>query len=133
MSFNWRLLLAPPEILDYVVEHEVAHLEIHDHSQRFWDLLDARCPGYRSEERWLRRNGPTLRLGRLRLRHRSQRKPRIASTIPAAPQSASTASAPSSCERPLPVTIASEKPSITCFSGSASATAARPAGSESLE
>ena len=62
MSFNWRLLLAPPEILDYVVEHEVAHLEIHDHSRRFWDLLAARRPGYREEERWLRRNGATLRL-----------------------------------------------------------------------
>lgn len=62
MSFNWRLLLAPPEILDYVVEHEVAHLEVHDHSQHFWDLLAARRPGYRAEERWLRDNGPTLRL-----------------------------------------------------------------------
>jgi len=62
MSFNWRLLLAPPEILDYVVEHEVAHLEIHDHSRRFWDLLAARRPGCREEERWLRRNGGTLRL-----------------------------------------------------------------------
>jgi predicted metal-dependent hydrolase len=62
MSFNWRLLLAPPEILDYVVEHEVAHLEIHDHSQRFWDLLASRRPGYRDEERWLRQNGSTLRL-----------------------------------------------------------------------
>jgi len=60
MSFNWRLLLAPPEILDYVVEHEVAHLEIHDHSKRFWDLLAARRPGYRDEERWLRANGQTL-------------------------------------------------------------------------
>jgi predicted metal-dependent hydrolase len=62
MSFNWRLLLAPPEILDYVVEHEVAHLEVHDHSQRFWDLLASRRPGYRDEERWLRANGSTLRL-----------------------------------------------------------------------
>jgi predicted metal-dependent hydrolase len=62
MSFNWRLLLAPPEILDYVVEHEVAHLEIHDHSARFWSLLAARRPGYRAEERWLRANGHTLRL-----------------------------------------------------------------------
>lgn len=62
MSFNWRLLLAPPEILDYVVEHEVAHLEIHDHSQRFWDLLAARRPGYAAEERWLKANGSTLRL-----------------------------------------------------------------------
>ena len=39
MSFNWRLLLAPPEILDYVVEHEVAHLEVLDHSTRFWVSL----------------------------------------------------------------------------------------------
>jgi hypothetical protein len=62
MSFNWRLLLAPEEILDYVVEHEVAHLEVMDHSQRFWKLLASRCPDYRRHERWLRQNGPALRL-----------------------------------------------------------------------
>jgi len=62
MSFNWRLLLAPPEILDYVVEHEVAHLDVHDHSKRFWTLLAERCPSYREHEAWLRRNGATLRL-----------------------------------------------------------------------
>jgi predicted metal-dependent hydrolase len=62
MSFNWRLLLAPAEILDYVIEHEVAHLEVHDHSRRFWDLLAARCPDWREQERWLRRHGHALRL-----------------------------------------------------------------------
>ena len=62
MSFNWRLLLAPAEILDYVVEHEVAHLELLDHSDRFWRLLGSRSPRYREHERWLRRNGPALRL-----------------------------------------------------------------------
>ena len=62
MSFNWRLLLAPPEILDYVVEHEVAHLSVHDHSRRFWALLVRRCPHYRTHERWLRDHGHTLRL-----------------------------------------------------------------------
>ncbi|MEA2443786.1 MAG: hypothetical protein QOJ12_1078 [Thermoleophilales bacterium] len=62
MSFNWRLLLAPPEILDYVVEHEVAHLEILDHSPRFWRLVGQRCPDYKRHERWLRRNGPALRI-----------------------------------------------------------------------
>ena len=62
MSFNWRLLLAPPEILDYVVEHEVAHLDVHDHSERFWALLASRCPAYRVHEAWLRANGHTLRL-----------------------------------------------------------------------
>ena len=63
MSFNWRLLLAPRPILDYVVEHEVAHLEVLDHSDRFWRLLAERCPEYREHERWLRRNGHTLTLG----------------------------------------------------------------------
>ena len=57
MSFNWRLLLAPAEILDYVVEHEVVHLEVMDHSQRFWQLLAARVPDWREHERWLRRHG----------------------------------------------------------------------------
>jgi predicted metal-dependent hydrolase len=62
MSFNWRLLLAPPEILDYVVEHEVAHLEVLDHSPRFWRLLASRCPDWRAHEAWLRRHGHALRL-----------------------------------------------------------------------
>ena len=62
MSFNWRLLLAPAEILDYVVEHEVAHLEVLDHSKRFWRLVADRSPGYGQHERWLRANGPALRL-----------------------------------------------------------------------
>jgi len=62
MSFNWRLLLAPEPILDYVVEHEVAHLEVLDHSARFWRLLESRCPEYREHERWLKRHGSALRL-----------------------------------------------------------------------
>jgi predicted metal-dependent hydrolase len=62
MSFNWRLLLAPAEILDYVVEHEVAHLEVHDHSDDFWELLASRCPDWRRHERWLRRHGHALHL-----------------------------------------------------------------------
>jgi predicted metal-dependent hydrolase len=62
MSFNWRLLLAPPEVLDYVVEHEVCHLEVLDHSPRFWALLESRVPDWREHARWLRRYGATLRL-----------------------------------------------------------------------
>ena len=62
MSFNWRLLLAPPEILDYVVEHEVAHLDVQDHSPRFWKLLASRCAKWREREEWLRRHGHALRL-----------------------------------------------------------------------
>jgi predicted metal-dependent hydrolase len=62
MSFNWRLLLAPAEILDYVVEHEVAHLDVQDHSPRFWRLLASRCADWREHEAWLRRHGHALRL-----------------------------------------------------------------------
>jgi hypothetical protein len=60
MSFNWRLLLAPEAVLDYVVWHEVCHLEVMDHSPRFWRLVASRSPGYREHVRWLRTNGPTL-------------------------------------------------------------------------
>ena len=60
MSFNWRLLLAPEPVLDYVVWHEVCHLEMLDHSPRFWSLLASHCPDWREHARWLRRHGPTL-------------------------------------------------------------------------
>jgi predicted metal-dependent hydrolase len=62
MSFNWRLLLAPEAVLDYVVEHEVCHIEIMDHSPRFWALLESRVPDWREHSRWLRRYGSTLTL-----------------------------------------------------------------------
>jgi predicted metal-dependent hydrolase len=62
MSFNWRLLLAPESVLDYVVEHEVCHLEVMDHSARFWRLLERRVPDWRDHADWLRRYGATLRL-----------------------------------------------------------------------
>jgi predicted metal-dependent hydrolase len=60
MSFNWRLLLAPEPVLEYVVWHEVCHLEIRDHSPRFWALLASRYPGWREQRAWLRANGATL-------------------------------------------------------------------------
>jgi predicted metal-dependent hydrolase len=60
MSFNWRLLLAPERVLDYVIWHEVCHLEILDHSRRFWALLERRWPEYREDREWLRRYGATL-------------------------------------------------------------------------
>ena len=60
MSFNWRLLLAPEAVLDYVVEHEVCHLEVMDHSPLFWRLMEQRVPDWRDHARWLRRYGSTL-------------------------------------------------------------------------
>lgn len=62
ISFNWRLLLAPEEVLDYVVEHEAAHIEVRDHSANFWALMDARVDGWKDSRLWLKRHGSTLRL-----------------------------------------------------------------------
>jgi NAD(P)-dependent dehydrogenase (short-subunit alcohol dehydrogenase family) len=60
MSFNWRLLLAPEDVLDYVVWHEACHLAVLDHSPRFWALVERHLPGYREPRAWLRRHGATL-------------------------------------------------------------------------
>jgi predicted metal-dependent hydrolase len=60
MSFNWRLLLAPEPVLDYVVWHEACHLRVMDHSPRFWALVERHVPGYAEPRRWLRRHGNTL-------------------------------------------------------------------------
>ena len=60
MSFNWRLLLGPEEVLDYVVWHEACHLVHHDHSRRYWALLAKHRPGYREPQRWLAVNGGGL-------------------------------------------------------------------------
>ena len=63
MSFNWRLLLAPERVLEYVVWHEVCHLRVLDHSPRFWALVERHWPSYREERAWLRANGASLVLG----------------------------------------------------------------------
>jgi predicted metal-dependent hydrolase len=60
MSFNWRLLLAPEPVLDYVIWHEACHLVVLDHSKRFWRLVAKHCPDYREHVRWLRQHGATL-------------------------------------------------------------------------
>jgi predicted metal-dependent hydrolase len=60
MSFNWRLLLAPEPVLDYVVWHEACHLRVMDHSQNFWELVRRHCPDYEEHRRWLRLQGSTL-------------------------------------------------------------------------
>lgn len=60
MSFNWRLLLAPEPVLDYVVWHEACHLRVMDHSPRFWALVRRHCPDHEEHRRWLRLQGSTL-------------------------------------------------------------------------
>lgn len=62
IAINWRLLLGPAEVLDYVVWHEACHLVVLDHSPRFWSLLGAHVPGYREPRGWLRDHGAALQL-----------------------------------------------------------------------
>lgn len=54
LSFNWRLVMAPPESLEYVVAHEAVHLIHHDHSRHFWGKLGEIMPDYRQHQQWLR-------------------------------------------------------------------------------
>lgn len=60
LSFNWRLMLAPPAVLDYVVVHELCHLTHMDHSPAFWQAVEAVCPDYRNLRKWLKEHGNEL-------------------------------------------------------------------------
>jgi len=60
LSFNWRLVLAPLEVLDYVVVHELCHLRVPDHSRGFWALVERCRPDWRDRRKWLREHGPEL-------------------------------------------------------------------------
>jgi predicted metal-dependent hydrolase len=60
LSFNWRLVLAPFDVLDYVVVHELCHMREPNHSRRFWKLVEARRPGWRKQKEWLWEHGPEL-------------------------------------------------------------------------
>lgn len=60
LSFSWRLVLAPPDILDYVAAHEVAHLKEMNHSARFWRLCEQLAPQTPSARQWLKDNGRHL-------------------------------------------------------------------------
>jgi predicted metal-dependent hydrolase len=65
LNFSWRLVMAPENVLDYVVAHEVAHLRELNHSARFWALVDTICPDVTDARGWLRKHGAELhRYGR---------------------------------------------------------------------
>ena len=57
LRFNWRLIMLPPEIIDYVVVHELAHLRVPGHNPRFWGQVAAILPDYRERRQWLNRYG----------------------------------------------------------------------------
>lgn len=57
LNFNWLLILAPPEVLDYVVVHELCHRREMNHSQAFWKEVEKILPDYRERQKWLKDNG----------------------------------------------------------------------------
>jgi predicted metal-dependent hydrolase len=60
LMYSWRLIMSPPEVLDYVAAHEVAHLAEMNHSPAFWAVVARLCPDYERPRRWLKRNGAAL-------------------------------------------------------------------------
>jgi predicted metal-dependent hydrolase len=60
LNFSWRLIMAPPFVLDYLAAHEVGHLKEMNHSQRFWRIVRGLCPRTDEAEHWLKRNGHAL-------------------------------------------------------------------------
>ncbi|MGA7973808.1 MAG: M48 family metallopeptidase, partial [Pseudolabrys sp.] len=60
LSYSWRLILAPPFVLDYLAAHEVAHLVEMNHSKKFWRLVDRLCPDVTRAKTWLEVHGTDL-------------------------------------------------------------------------
>lgn len=60
INFSWRLIMAPLEVLDYVVVHELSHLKHRDHSSRFWNRVASIMPNYKIHRQWLKNNGHLL-------------------------------------------------------------------------
>ena len=61
LSFSFRLMMAPPRVLDYVVVHELCHLTHMNHSKDFWNMVESILPDYKEHRKWLKENGHTLR------------------------------------------------------------------------
>jgi hypothetical protein len=60
LSYSWRIIMAPPEVIDYLAAHEVSHLREMNHSPLFWALVEQLCPDYNNHRQWLRAHGQTL-------------------------------------------------------------------------
>jgi predicted metal-dependent hydrolase len=62
LNFTWRLVMAPLDVVDYVVVHELVHLRVKDHSEKFWREVEKVLPEYRVQRTWLRTHGEKLTL-----------------------------------------------------------------------
>ena len=71
LNFNWKLLMTPEAVLDYVIIHELTHLKEMNHSKKFWQLVTEHCPRWREHKRWLKNHEVQLSGGILSLRRSS--------------------------------------------------------------
>lgn len=62
LNFNWKIIMAPSWVMDYVIIHELCHLRFLDHSKKFWDLVEGHMPQYKEARQWLKENGSKLRI-----------------------------------------------------------------------
>ena len=60
IALNYRLMLMPADVRDYILIHELMHMKQADHSRKFWRHVEAACPRFREAERWLRKHGSSL-------------------------------------------------------------------------
>jgi predicted metal-dependent hydrolase len=60
LSFNWKLIMAPGSVVEYVIIHELLHLKEMNHSKRFWELVARYCPGWRENKKWLKQHEADL-------------------------------------------------------------------------
>lgn len=62
INLNWRLVMSPCNIIDYVIVHELCHLKVMNHSKEFWDVVKSVIPDYTERRKWLKANGSTLEI-----------------------------------------------------------------------
>jgi predicted metal-dependent hydrolase len=60
LNFNWKTVMAPRTVIDYITVHELCHLRLRDHSDAFWNEVDKVLPGFGERKQWLRRHGAAL-------------------------------------------------------------------------
>ncbi len=60
ININWLLILVPAEVMEYVVIHEICHIQERNHSARFWTLVAKHCPDYKQHRNWLKQNGHSV-------------------------------------------------------------------------
>ena len=60
LSFNWKLIMVPEPVIDYVIIHELTHLKEMNHSKRFWELVAQYCPGWQEYKKWLKQHEADL-------------------------------------------------------------------------